>query len=278
MAASAENFNNHVKERWGNDTKVLLTADNLDAHVYEETKRLLAKDERVFVLYFPPNCTEAIHPIDAGYGRSICCCIGRCLDAWLMEANHLELWEKGMAASERRVLVSKFAAQANEEVIKKDDSRVSCFSCCGIMLTLDGTGDELIKPQGCTKLPLKIPEYIDQSLSNDFDDPVDVVSPETIEFGLSEEDTAIHVGDEEEDIRDGVLVAEEEVDDEDEDEVSETQITSTHDSDSEDVSSNNESEEEHVEIGISDENELIKESTRGRRTIRRTRLYCHEYW
>ena len=87
MAASAENFNNHVKERWGNDTKVLLTADNLDAHVYEETKRLLTKDKRVFVLYFPPNCTEAIQPIDAGYGRSICCCIGRCLDAWLMEVN-----------------------------------------------------------------------------------------------------------------------------------------------------------------------------------------------
>ena len=195
-----------------------------------------------------------------------------------MEANHLELWEKGMAASEQRVLVSKFAAQANEEVIKKDDSRVSCFSRCGIMLTLDGTGDELIKPQGCTKLPLQIPEYIDQSLSNDFNDPVDVVSPETIEFGLSEEDTAIHVGDEEEGIRDGVLVAEEEVEDEDEDEVSETQITSTHGSDSEDVSSNDESEEEHVDIGISDENELIKESTRGRRTIRRTRLYCHEYW
>ena len=185
---------------------------------------------------------------------------------------------EGYGSIRTSCLVSKFAAQANEEVIKKDDSRVSCFPRCGIMLTLDGTGDELIKPQGCTKLLLKIPECIDQSLSNDFDDPVDVVSPETIEFGLSEEDTAIHVGDEEEDIRDGVLVAEEEVDDEDEDEVSETQITSTHDSDSEDVSSNNESEEEHVEIGISDENELIKESTRGRRTIRRTRLYCHEYW
>ena len=102
MATSAVNFNNHVKERWGNDTKVLLTTDNLDAHVYQETKKLLAKDERVFVLYFPPNCTEAIQPIDVGYGRSIRCCIGRCLDAWLMEANYLKLWEKSMAASERR--------------------------------------------------------------------------------------------------------------------------------------------------------------------------------
>ena len=230
----------------------------------------------MFVLYLPFNCTEAIQPIDAGYGRSIRCCIGRSLDAWLMEANHLELWEKGMAASERRVFVTKFVAKANEEVMKKDDSRVSCFCRCGIMLTLDGTGDELIKPQGCTKLPLEVLEYVDETSSNDFDDPIDVVSPETIEYGLTDEDTAIHVGDEEEDICAGVLVAQEEGDDEDE--VNETQIMSTYDNDSESISSSDESEEEHVELGVSDENELIKESTRGRRTIRRTKLYSHEYW
>ena len=43
MATSAVNFNNHVKERWGNDAKVLLTADNLDAHVYQETKKTTCK-------------------------------------------------------------------------------------------------------------------------------------------------------------------------------------------------------------------------------------------
>ena len=55
-------------------------------------------------------------------------------------------------------------------------------------------------------------------------------------------------------------------------------IMSMYNNDSESISSTDESEEEHVEIGVSDENELIKESTRGRRNVRRTKLYCHEYW
>ena len=68
MAESAQQFNNHILERWGPSAKALLTCDNLDAHVCDETKDILAKDGRVFLLCFPPNVTEAIQPIDAGYG------------------------------------------------------------------------------------------------------------------------------------------------------------------------------------------------------------------
>ena len=81
-----------------------------------------------------------------------------------MEADHLEIREKGMTAAERRVLICKFVAEANEEAMAKDESRVSCFRQCGVLLTLDGTGDELIKPQGCTKLPIKVPDLVDLAL------------------------------------------------------------------------------------------------------------------
>ena len=62
-----------------------------------------------------------------------------------MEADYLEIWEKGMTAAERRVLISNFLAEANEEAMAKDESRVICFRQCGGLLTLNGTGDELIK-------------------------------------------------------------------------------------------------------------------------------------
>ena len=74
-------FNNHLKERWGESAKVLLSADNLDAHVFHGTKDTLAKDGRVVALFFPPDCTIEVQPIDADYGRSIRCSIGRQLDA-----------------------------------------------------------------------------------------------------------------------------------------------------------------------------------------------------
>ena len=68
MAVSAKKFNDHIKDRWGENAKALLTADNLDAHVYHRTREILAEDGRVFALFFPPSCTEAIQPIDAGHG------------------------------------------------------------------------------------------------------------------------------------------------------------------------------------------------------------------
>jgi len=91
MALSAKNFNDHIKEQWGPQAKYLLTADNLDAHVFDGTKDILSKDGCVVALFFPPSCTKAVQPIDAEYGRSIRCSIGRQLDAWLMEADRLEI-------------------------------------------------------------------------------------------------------------------------------------------------------------------------------------------
>ena len=137
--------------------KALLICDNIDAHVYDATKDILAKDGRVFLLCFPPNVTEAIQPIDTGYGQSMRCAIGRLLDNWLMESDNLEVRERGSTASECRILISNFVAAANDEVMKNESSRISCFRRCGVLLTLYGTGDVLIKPQGCRKLPLSIP-------------------------------------------------------------------------------------------------------------------------
>ena len=42
-----------------------------------------------------------------------------------MEADHLEIWKKGMTAAERCILISKFVAEGNEEAMTKDESCVS---------------------------------------------------------------------------------------------------------------------------------------------------------
>ena len=161
MEQSAKNFNEHIRKRWGNNAKALALCDNLDAHICEQTKEVLGANSNVFLYCFPPAVTEAIQPIDAGYGRSVRCSIGRQLDDWLMDSNNLEKWESAMTAGERRVLTSNFVARANKECLAEDDKRIGCFRRCGALLTLDGSDDDLIKPQGCTKPPLKIPETVD---------------------------------------------------------------------------------------------------------------------
>ena len=127
MGHSANRFSNHIKERWGNKAKALLTCDNLDAHICDSTKEITSKDGRVFLFCFPPAVTEAVQPTDAGHGRSIRSAIGRELDKWLEKDENLEIWERGMTAGERRVLISDFVAAANDETLHRDELRVGCF-------------------------------------------------------------------------------------------------------------------------------------------------------
>ena len=115
-----------------------------------------------------------------------------------------------MKAEERHVLICKFVAEANEEAMAKEESRVSYFCRCGVLITLDGTGDELIKPQGCTKLPITVLDFVHLTLDENFDTSNEVVLLEALESGTTDEEAAIHIGDEEEEIGDDALVAHEE--------------------------------------------------------------------
>ena len=62
------------------------------AHVAQETREIYAQGN-VFLYFLPPNVTESLQAIDAGYGRSMRCAIGRLLDKWLMDEDNMALWE-----------------------------------------------------------------------------------------------------------------------------------------------------------------------------------------
>ena len=108
MIELAHKFVREKKKKHGDDW-VVLYADNLSAHLLPQVKTIFGNNQ-VLVIYFPPNMTEMIQPIDAGYGRSLRCAIGRELDAWLMDAANLIKWESKMSAMERRILVTHLVA------------------------------------------------------------------------------------------------------------------------------------------------------------------------
>jgi hypothetical protein len=274
MAHSAERFNDHIKTRWGPEAKALLTCDNLDAHVFSGTKEIFGKEGRVFLFCFPPQVTEAIQPIDAGYGRSIRCAIGRLLDNWLMESDNMEKWETGMTAGERRVLISHFVAAANTEVLKMDESRVSCFERCGVLLTLDGSDDELIRPQGCTQLPVKIPTTVDLTGEN-FNEPEEILQPEIWDFGITEEDSEIHEGLPVDEAEEGELAVHAEGDSDE----SLPTLPAVADEESEPEEEEKEDDGPAVAVPDPEENALIGAHSRsGRRVAPKKRFPCEGFY
>ena len=144
-----------------------------------------------------------------------------------------------------------------------------------MLLTLDGIDDELIKPQGCTKLPITVPDLVDLTLDENFDAPNEVVFPEALEFGTTDEEAEIHIGDEEEEIGDDALVVYEE--DSENEEVSDPPKLLAVVDDSESITNNGKCDEEDVVAGDLDENELIQEFSRGRRISRKIHFDCEGY-
>ena len=199
MLESATRFNDHICQRWGEGTKVLLTCDNLSAHVNPDVKSAFAKDGVTLLRYFPAQCTQSIQPLDAAFGRSLRCSVGRKLDEWLIEADNLAKWEEGMSAPERRILISNMVADAMTECLKMDDMRVGCFERTGVLLTLDGSDDEKIRPQGLSNdhLPIHIPELISVPEEDKSPEtPTVTVTPEEQEEGITPDDEAINLEDE----------------------------------------------------------------------------------
>ena len=145
--------------------------------------------------FLPPNLTEAIQPIDAGYGRSMRSCIDSLLDDWLMVDKNLDKWEAGMTAGERRLLISNFVDRANQITLKRDKMRVGCFIRTGCLMTLDGSDDDKIQPQALTKKIIIDTRCLSsQEVIDNFGGlTMDEVSNETIEIGLTREELEIHL-------------------------------------------------------------------------------------
>ena len=153
MIKLANKFVSFKKKKHGDDW-IVLFCDNLSAHLAPEVKEIFGSNQ-VLLWFFPPNMTEMVQPIDAGYGRSLRAVIGRQLDNWLMNGGNLLKWEGKMTAMERRILVTHLVARANSYMMEdaRDEQRLSCFERTGCLMTVVEAElhDKKIRPQGLTK-------------------------------------------------------------------------------------------------------------------------------
>ena len=116
MLEIARRFVEHKIEVHGEDVWVILFCDNLKAHIHPAVKEIFG-NAKVFLCFLPPNMTNFIQPIDAGLGRTVRIYITHILDEWLMGDENMESWESKMTASERRILLSHFVAEAMAKVM-----------------------------------------------------------------------------------------------------------------------------------------------------------------
>ena len=141
------------------DSEYWLSQDNLDAQKQEDYKKMNKELNQSLSWYSPPQLTDDTQPVDDGAGRDCKLKIGETMDDWLEVAENLEKWENGeLSASDRRVLLTHWTAQAWTRVLAGDAKR-KYFEHTGALLTIDGSEDHLLKFNGKPKdEPFVIPE------------------------------------------------------------------------------------------------------------------------
>jgi hypothetical protein len=127
----------------------LLLCDNLKAHAAEPFLSAARRDCNTLVWFYSANCTDVLQPVDAGYGRDVKREIGVRCAKWLEDDENLQQWEDGsLSASERRVLMTLWAAEAVAAVNASPERLRRYFEKTGSLMTADGSGDAAIQPQG----------------------------------------------------------------------------------------------------------------------------------
>ena len=74
--------------------------------------------------------------------------IGEEMDKWLEEEDNLQMWHDKITARQRRVLMRKWTGAAWWVLSKDKDFIKRLFQKTGCLITIDGSDDDSINPQG----------------------------------------------------------------------------------------------------------------------------------
>ena len=98
----------------GRDTQEekVIFADNVGFQQEKQFHEACRKDVNAVIYLLSKNHSDKVQPIDAGCGRLVKAKIGEAMERWLEEDDTLELWHDKVSARTRRILMSKWTAQA----------------------------------------------------------------------------------------------------------------------------------------------------------------------
>lgn len=123
------------------DEKVFF-ADNVGFQLNKEFHEACRKEVNAVVYLRPENHTDEVQPIDAGCGKLLKTRIGEAMERWLEEDDNLELWHDKISAKKRRVLMTKWTAEAWKELSADKMFFTKLFEKTGCLITVDGSDDD----------------------------------------------------------------------------------------------------------------------------------------
>ena len=134
-------------QRCGRES-VLIT-DNLYGQTTDEFRRAIWDSAKSKVHLLPGGLTDLLQLIDAGFGYLIKFYMGEFHSAWMLELDgaNLDQWTFGMEMWEKRVHITNMLHLAYAKACSTYDFE-KVAGKLGMLITIDGSGDELINLQG----------------------------------------------------------------------------------------------------------------------------------
>ena len=126
----------------------VIFADNVSFQQAKEFHETCRNNINATVYILPENHTDKIQFIDAGCGRMIKVNIAAAMDRWLEAEDNLDKWHDKLSAKERRILMTQWTGEGWTELKENKEFLKRLFEKTGCLMTVDGSGDEFITPQG----------------------------------------------------------------------------------------------------------------------------------
>ena len=127
----------------------IVFADNLRGQTTEEFKKELKEGCNTLLKLLAPGWTNEVQSVDAGYGRLVKLGVGKALEAWYEEGDNVEKWGTNkLSSSDSRVLLTHWVGEAVAKLDSDQLYRRHLFDKTGLMMTADGTDDNLINLEG----------------------------------------------------------------------------------------------------------------------------------
>ena len=179
-----------IESEWANvftnpptpsSTGKILVLDMHRAQQTDDVKTLLRKHKTTLVS-IPAVCTSRIKPLDVTLNKPFKSAVRRQVEEHMQE--NLSLYtDGGICAFERRILMTKWVANAWHDVCKGKEATVRSFKKCGLSVKLDGTEDDQVNVEGMPNYTYRMEVVEDEEGDDgsDVDDEAEMMDEEDAE-------------------------------------------------------------------------------------------------
>ena len=104
--------------------------------------------------YGSAGATGIWQPVDCGYGRLLKSLIQAEQDDWLEKQNNIDLWlgnsENSLDAKKRSIFLTHWVRNVTEKLSAQDSDKIRyrCFEKTGYLITVDGSAEDKVNPEG----------------------------------------------------------------------------------------------------------------------------------